>query len=684
MSADISLNSFSSYNQTIAALSADLKKLREYSERLRLNGNMDAIDAVLKKLTEDSFNIAVIGEFKRGKSTLINALLGNDVLPMDVLPTTATLNRITYSARPFVQIKFKDGRQEEVGIGLLRDYVTKLTRTAEETAKTVEEAIVHYPVDYCKNNVDIIDTPGLNDEVAMTEVAMSVLSKVDAALMVIMAQSPFSESERAFLESKMITNTLGRIMFVVTGVDLLDEEDVDRVLNSIEARIEEHVMIKAAKVYGEGSAELDTYMRKIGKVRVFGLSAKKAMKAKIAGDREALEKSRFPAFESELERFLVEDRSAVMLGVPVSRIFSASSEVLKAVAIRENALQMRAEEFNEKYNNAMEEIETIRQYRQEEFERVNISAQKAYDGLKPILADYWPEIEAAVSRAIDSYALAKDDLSNKKIKETQECIWRAVKEEVSDVAQTFLERIQNKVQVSLENEMERLEDFQASFFESTSKIQDLFFNLKQPAAVDGTVLGTVINMFSLGIGANAFVGYKKAGAKGALVGGLTGTAHTLAGFAGVGVLLAMFGVTLTAPVMLVAYAGASLFSALRNKAAIREVFHSDSALKFKQNLKDAILKHYAQTKTNNDIAIKVWEHIESEFTSLKDRIQIETENILLDMQNTLLALKNDLTKNTIVTESEKEGLKQMLANTQLIISRAERVNAQLAAMMARG
>ena len=73
------------------------------------------------------YHVAVVGEFRRGKSSLINAMLGLKVLPADVTPTTATINRITFGTEPQVTICYKDGGTELIPIEELKNYVTKQT-----------------------------------------------------------------------------------------------------------------------------------------------------------------------------------------------------------------------------------------------------------------------------------------------------------------------------------------------------------------------------------------------------------------------------------------------------------------------------------------------------------------------------------------------------------------------------
>lgn len=75
---------------------------------------LDTLNGLLEKLGAHSYTVAVVGEFNRGKSTLINALLGMPVLPADVTPTTATVNRIVYADQPTVTLNMMNGCEERL------------------------------------------------------------------------------------------------------------------------------------------------------------------------------------------------------------------------------------------------------------------------------------------------------------------------------------------------------------------------------------------------------------------------------------------------------------------------------------------------------------------------------------------------------------------------------------------
>lgn len=683
-SQETSFSGFINYKQTMTSITTDLKKLREYSEKLDLNGNINGIDEILKRMANDNFNVAIVGEFKRGKSTVINALLGKNILPVDVLPTTATLNKITYNVTPFVTVEYKDGRKEQIGIEELDNYVTKLTRESEERAKTIKEAVVYYPINYCKNGVTIIDTPGLNDDAAMTEVTMSVLPTIDAALMVIMAQAPFSESERDFLESKIITSDLGRVLFVVTGIDLLDEEDVDRVLENIKRRIQEHVLKKAESVYGVDSREYQTYQRKLGNINLYGLSAKKALKAKVKGDVQMLEDSCFPTFEAALEKFLSEERGAITLSVPVSRIKTASMELVKAIQLRMSSMDMMASEFEKKYTAALGEIESVRKERSREFDTVNENADKAFAGLLPMIDSYWDTVEQAVSDAIDAYPISNSDLKKENAAATAQALTNQVKNAVAKVSQTVSERIQNAINVALEGEAQRLAGFENYFFQATERIHGMFMPQRTSASGGDSVIGVVANsLVGFGIG-GVYVGFKEAGWKGALLGGATGVGGMALGNFGVfSLLMPALAIPITWPVVIVGSLVVGALSFFSSKWVVDKTFSREKIETYKASFKAQVLEEIQRMKGENNFAETVRRQVDEAFGALKEKIRKETENILEDTQNQLTQIKVELAQQQVSGSKEKEQLDEMLESINQICVRAEELEQQLVGILSR-
>jgi len=675
------LNNFTNYNQTVSGITHDLKVLREYSRKLKLDGDASAIDEVLQRLANNEFRVAIVGEYNHGKSTLINALLAKDVLPMSILPTTATLNKIKYNMEKFVEIRYRDGREEKIDPDELKNYVTKLTKEGEAKAKTIKEAIVHYPIPYCQNGVTIIDTPGLNDDEAMTEVVMEVLPQIDAAIMVIMAQIPFSESERDFLESKIITSDLGRVMFVVTGIDQIDQDDVDRVLKHISDSIQEHVIAKAKRTYGEGSEEFEKYKKKIGKVKVHGLSAKNALKAKLENpvNVEMLKASCFSEFEKELECFLTEEKGAVTLSVPLNRIKTSSVELAKAAELRNSLLEMQKDEFNKKYAMATDGIEKIRRDMKGELDRITEGADKAIQELTPVIQSFWPSVERTAISAVDSFKInTLEEISDEQQqKKTTEELTNTVRNAISLELQNKAENVKTTIEAALGKEAERLSDFEANFYQATDKIQELFTSdlakqkksdaKKEAIAMGGNMILGGSPIFGV------FQGYKQAGLKGALVGGGVGVAGALVA---AGVLSAVL--PIVGPVLgLITILGSGLFCHFTNKWALNKVFAKQQIESFKTSFKDAVKKDIERMKSESSINKSVREQVYEAFGALKEKMRSEMENKLSSMQNQLDQTKAEKVKNEADCENERTELVGMLDEIKAICKRSDEIGKQI-------
>jgi len=274
----------------------DAYKLLEFDKVL-----LDQIGACKELVKTKHYSVAVMGEFKRGKSSLINALLGSKILPADATPTTATINRITYAPDPKTVITYKDGGEEEICIDTLCDYVTKLTADGEHRASKIREATVYYPTVICQNHVDIIDTPGLNDEEHMTKITIDMLPYVDAVIVPIHARAPFSATEKNFVCQLLENENINNIIFVITYIDQLDEDEYnyDDFINYIKNRICTEVIAELDKREA-GDVVINKAHKILDNISLSGISSSLALKSFVTNNRADLKKSGFEEFRQEL------------------------------------------------------------------------------------------------------------------------------------------------------------------------------------------------------------------------------------------------------------------------------------------------------------------------------------------------------------------------------------------------
>jgi len=387
--------------QLVLTLVQNLKYLHRIAKTLNLS-TRDIEDALVQ-VENQTLSVVVVGEFKRGKSTFINALLGHDILPSDILPTTATINRVVFGSTPSATVRFKDGRDQSIAIEQLANYVTKLTSEAEAISSRVQEALIHYPLHYCRNGVEIIDTPGLSDDESMTEVTFSVLRRTEVVIMVTSAISPFAESEGVFLTEILLEQGIDHILFVVNGIDHFKKsEDVDRILQSITQRIKNHIHDWANRQFGEGSQEYNAYMKRMGIPRIYGLSSQQALQAKRTKDSFLLERSRFQEFETSLNRLLTEERQRISLQMSVEGAIAAANQILNAIKTQRNALQLQQQSFEKQSLSIVESISTLRKQSREDLDHAVRGIANIESEVAAILRPLSYRLEQAVEQEIDN------------------------------------------------------------------------------------------------------------------------------------------------------------------------------------------------------------------------------------------------------------------------------------------
>ena len=184
----------------------------------------------------ETFVVAIIGEFKRGKSTLLNALLGQSLLPTDVTPTTATINVIRFSQEPVLIVHHADGKVEprEFSQAALWEF----TAEADFDPDTLDYIEIGLPSPLLASGMVLVDTPGVNDlNEHRSEIAYRFLPRSDAAIFLLSATHPFTKSEKDFLQTNVLGEGLSKIAFVVNFADELDEDEPESVVAGIRNRL---------------------------------------------------------------------------------------------------------------------------------------------------------------------------------------------------------------------------------------------------------------------------------------------------------------------------------------------------------------------------------------------------------------------------------------------------------------
>ena len=180
--------------------------------------------AARARVAEDRFNLVVLGEFKRGKSTLINALVGRAVLPTGVIPLTSVVTAIGAGDRDRLVVRYVDGREEERPLSELANYVTEARNPGNDLG--VELARVELEHDLLLTGLELVDTPGVGSiHSHNTDAARAFLPRVDAAICVLDVGQPLSEGERELLFE--MSGRVPRLMIVINKIDHLEPGEVD-------------------------------------------------------------------------------------------------------------------------------------------------------------------------------------------------------------------------------------------------------------------------------------------------------------------------------------------------------------------------------------------------------------------------------------------------------------------------
>lgn len=201
---------------------APLSRLAQLAQELGSERVKEEAEALAQRVTEGRFYVACIGQFKRGKSTLLNALLGDRILPTGVLPLTTVPTIIRYGASRRARARFSGGKWIDVAPKDLAQYVSE--ELNPENKKGVIGVEVFSPNPLLADGMSFVDTPGLGSVFAgNTAATHAFVPHIDAAIIVLGADPPIAGEELALVGA--IGAQVGNLVIVMNKADRTSDEE---------------------------------------------------------------------------------------------------------------------------------------------------------------------------------------------------------------------------------------------------------------------------------------------------------------------------------------------------------------------------------------------------------------------------------------------------------------------------
>ncbi len=281
------------------------------------------------RLAEDRFNLVVVGRFNRGKSSLMNAILGTDRLPTGIVPLTSVITTVGYGSQEKVTLKYQQRRHLDIEVAIedLSKYVTQQGNPGN--ALGIVTANIQLPAEILRRGFYFVDTPGLGSVIAEnTLTTESFLPEADALLLVTSYESPLSEEELRFFRAASMSKL--HVFVAINKRDLVSGNERDDAIDFVRDHLQD--------LFGRSAPQ------------IFSVSARDGLEAKRSGDPSLLTASGIPDLETELVTFLLKQKRTEFLARMCDRV----SDLLRELPLSDGmaTLVERANELTGEFGRA--------------------------------------------------------------------------------------------------------------------------------------------------------------------------------------------------------------------------------------------------------------------------------------------------------------------------------------------
>lgn len=338
------------------------------------------------RLMAGDLRVALVGEAKRGKSSLGNALLGEEVLPTGVIPVTSISTEVRAGSPRRAEISFEDGSTCTAGVDRLEEFVSE--RLNANNRRHVTAVNVYLPAGLPHRKMVLIDTPGVGSVHGHnTQVAQDAFAAMEAAVFVLTADPPISGSELALLRE--VAGMAVRVFVVLTKADQLEPPELE----------------EAATFVSEVVAE------ELGEPQELWIcSSRRALRARAAEEEEGWRASGVADFLDALLAHLVEHREQDLRASVAAAAARLASQRLDALSVTLAAIDALQTDEQGRLAAFGHRLASVDQRRDEALQFVTAHLQRERSRLDREAGEEVSRVAAGVRGRLDAFLATRDGL----------------------------------------------------------------------------------------------------------------------------------------------------------------------------------------------------------------------------------------------------------------------------------
>ncbi|NIA31275.1 MAG: hypothetical protein GWP06_15370 [Actinobacteria bacterium] len=311
------------YEQQKWELVSIIDRLEKVADK---NNFITELSRIRSNLQSGKFRLVILGQFKRGKTTFINAFLGTDLLPTDVIPVTAVITEIQFKKSAGARIHFFHKNPQDVPLDQLHTFISESENPRNR--KNVDKVDVFHSAPILAEGLTLVDTPGVGSiHEHNSRLTQEYIPRADAAIFLLSADPPITEIEQSFLKS--IAPFVPQIFFILNKKDYLTEDNLNKVI-----RFNRDVL-----------STLFSHQ-----VEIYPISALQGLNARLADDQTKFAQSGMADFEKILHEFLLQNKGKYFITANAERILRLCNEWKTIIEMDRKAKSMTIEQLSDNLN----------------------------------------------------------------------------------------------------------------------------------------------------------------------------------------------------------------------------------------------------------------------------------------------------------------------------------------------